>query len=82
MQPTRFSDKLYDLIGQYGQTTLANEIGMDCTGFSRFKNGEGGIGIGPLDKLFVFGRLMVISQDEYWTFLRMRSFDGQILGRH
>ena len=59
------SDLLHDLISKHGQTTLANQIGIDSSALSRFKNGEGNISLEHLEKLLSEADVILIERERY-----------------
>jgi len=71
MKAILFSDLLQDLVSKNGLTTLANEIGMDKAGLSRFKNGEGNINLQDLEKLLEYADVVLISRDRYRRMMEM-----------
>jgi len=75
-----FEDALQELIGRHGLTTLANSIGMDKAELSRFKNGAGNISLENLNAIFKFGKVTIVFEDDWDMLLRMRVFDGKLLG--
>ena len=78
------SDCLHDLISKHGQTTLANNIGLDVSALSRFKNGEGNISLAHLEALFKEADIILINRNRYKrilnTIITLNEFLKESLG--
>lgn len=65
MRRASLSDVVADLVSRHGLTVLANEIDIDKSDLSRFKNGEKGIVIEKVDQLLRYGDMVLIPESRY-----------------
>ena len=65
MRRASLSDVVADLVSRHGLTVLANEIDIDKSDLSRFKNGEKGIVIEKVDQLLRCGDMVLIPESRY-----------------
>ena len=61
----KLSDVVHELVSQNGLTNLADEIGINKSALSRFKNGEGALTLGDIEKILQFGEITIIPSVRY-----------------
>jgi transcriptional regulator with XRE-family HTH domain len=59
------SDILQEMCSKHGLTKLANEVGVESSTLSRFKNGEGNISLKDLESLLAFSETVLIEVKRY-----------------
>lgn len=65
-----FSDHLHDLIARHSLTTIANELDIDKAALSRFKNGDGNLGIADIEKILKFDGIILIPKQRLKRIVR------------
>jgi transcriptional regulator with XRE-family HTH domain len=59
------SDLVHNLTTRHGLETLANELGVDKSALSRFKNGEGALSLDAIEKILTAGGVVLIEEQRY-----------------
>jgi transcriptional regulator with XRE-family HTH domain len=65
LQSSTLGDVLHECISKHGLVTLANELGIDKSALSRFKNGEGALTLEHIEKLLGYSDVVLIQNHRY-----------------
>jgi len=65
MKAILFRDLLQEMISKRGGGTLADEVGMDPSQLSNFKNGKSGIMLADLEKLLEISDAVIVTRKRF-----------------
>ena len=84
MHKYKFGDMVHELISKHGLVTMANELEIDKSALSRWKNGEGGLTLAQMERLLTFSDTVLISRKRYrrlvYTIISMSEFLKEAIG--
>jgi hypothetical protein len=84
LKAVKLTEIIAECVSRFGLVTLANELDIDKSALSRFKNGEGALCLADIEKLLEYCDVTIIQRQRYrrlmYTIITLSEFLKESLG--